>query len=472
MIARHQYNRQGTLALEPKAFFDFFDAPPARENQEVPGATIVAIKGPLDHHPGWWCDSYDAIKERVRLACEAAAPVIVLKIDSPGGDVSGCFEAAREIRHMAAAAGKTLLAYGDGQVCSGAYALACAASQLVVPPTCCVGSVGVITTRVDLTAYDAKEGFAYLVTASGARKADGHPHTKASEGESAATQTIVDSLADIFFDLVRDLRGVATSHVKALQAGVFYGADAVDKKLADTVMSFDALLEAIANGEFAPGETTMKISKVDDARAALEEAAKSEDEKEAKKAKRALAAMDEDDEEDEESAESEDKEDDKDAESDDEDEDASAEDDKDDKDAKVSAKTAGSLGAMVSTQGKRLAAVEKELESSRRKAFLATRPDLDDSLRKVLANKPLAEVKEIVNAIPKPKTPKPAAAAEVSGTRGASQVGTGAPGGTTNLSGRGADMDEIMGVHKTKRAVVHDGSRTIIGATVPDRKDV
>lgn len=471
---RRRYDRQGMLAIEPKAFFWMFDPPPDRQVQVVGDAAIVEIRGPLDHHAGWWCDSYDAIRERVRDACGAAAGTVVLKIDSPGGDVSGCFETARELRKICAAAGKTLLAYADGQACSGGYALACAAEKIVVPETGFVGSVGVINTRVDVTAYDAKEGFRFALTTSGARKGDGHPHKPITDGESAATQTIVDSLAEVFFDLVSEMRSMQPAQIAALEAGVFHGAAAVDAGLADRVMSFDELLEAINAGAFSARETETMTKKAE-TRSALEALVKAGGD-DAAWAKRALKAMDGeeakaegDDQDDEKKSESEEEEPEAEAEGD-EDEEPEAEGDGDDNEeaaaadegakGKVSAKTAAEL-AMLAPRVERL---ERENRAAAVNRFLATRPDLPKALVKTLKGKPLDDVKAIVAAIPKPKLPNPAAAAAVRGTPGATHGGAREARLPTDQK---TAMDLRMGLVATKKATVHEGAVTRFGVTMP-----
>ena len=70
----YRYERRGVLAIEPRAFADlFFAMSSAPENIEIGDAVIVDIVGPLDQHSGGFCDSYDAIIERVEAACATAA---------------------------------------------------------------------------------------------------------------------------------------------------------------------------------------------------------------------------------------------------------------------------------------------------------------------------------------------------------------------------------------------------------------
>lgn len=448
-MTRHRYDRQGMLAIEPKAFLWEFMAPDPT-NDSFGDVAVVSICGPLDHHPGWWCDSYDAIRERVKAACGLGASTIVLKIDSPGGDVSGCFESAREIRKMCAAAGKYLLAYVDGQACSGAYALACAAEKIIVPDTGFVGSIGVINTRVDVSQSDALQGIRFAITTSGARKSDGHPHTPVSEGESAATQTIVDSLAAVFFDLVEELRGTPAGQIAKLQAGVFHGQAAVEAGLADQVMSFDELIEAIQTGALGAQETITMATKYEEGRAALEEAAKGEG-AEAEKAKRALAAMDGDEKcEDKESPE---------------DDEAESDEPPKDDEKEPESESARALATKALAKVNELAAENKRRERVEVREYLQSCKWLTQEARDLLKGETLAKAKAFAQSV-KPKTPTPAASAQVMGTRGAAQASADGVGDrVVHLPpAEKAELDRKMGLVQTERVVVNDGAVQTFGA--------
>lgn len=450
---RRAYDRSGVLALEPQAFFElFFAEPEAIENAVIGDVEVVAIRGPLDQHADGWCDSYEAIADRVRLACEGPRTAIVLRIDSPGGEAAGVFEASRSLRAMAQAAGKALIAFVDGRAHSAGYALACAAERIVVSDTATVGSIGVINTRPDLTAMDAARGVRYAVVASGARKTDGHPHVAVSEGELTATQTIVDSVAAVFFDLVGELRGMGADAARATEAGVFHGPAALAAGLVDEIGTFDGLIAALAAGAGGNMPTKMKAGEYQDARAALEKIAKGDGD-EAKRAQRALAAMDEDDKPADGDKPKEGTDGDKPKEgAEGEGDKPKDDDDKDgDKPAAVSASTAAALAAHGNTLEARVAALETQGEAKDRSTLLASRPDLGPELVKVLSTKPVAEVRSIVAAIPKPSIPNPAAAASSQGTRGESQ-------GAPSPSVQASELDLRMGLVPHVLGVKREGN--------------
>lgn len=405
-----RYAPRAVLALDPRAWGFFFDAPD-RANEHRGSATLVHVRGPLMHHDDWCCDSYDAIKARVLEALAEKPSAIVLCIDSPGGLVSGCFDTATEIREACAAAGIPLYAYVDGCALSAAYALACATSQIVTPSTGVVGSIGCIEMMVDVTAANAAMGVRTELVASGARKTDGNPNTPITDEAVAAVRGNVDALAGVFFDLVAQARGVSPDEVRGLQAAIVTGDRALPLKLVDQVATLEQMLAAIDAGTFAApsaeGEGTVKIkgSKgYEDAIAALRKAAEGDDD-EAKKAKRMLAAELAEDE----APAEEPKKDDKAKAANDP---PSEEPKKDDEEAKALA------GRALAESAKAMKATE-DLE---RRQLLATRPDFDEATRELLATAPLEQVRAFV-AKAERKAVKPAAAAVVPSTRGEGQGG-------------------------------------------------
>lgn len=460
---RRRYDKAGILALYPQAFWDLFVEVDKPDVSTVDGNAVIEIRGPLEHHDDWWCDSYEAILDRVAEACASEARTVVLKIDSPGGELFGCFDAARAIRARCKAAGKRLVAYVEGCACSAAYALACSAEQIIISETAFAGSIGILITRVDLTARDAHTGIGFALVASGKRKLDGNPHASLTTAELESMQSQCDSLAELFFELVASLRGVSTDAVRALEAGVFHGPRAVEVGLADRVASFDEAIELLTNDggimatakkENEETETPTPSSSqkdVDDARAALERAAADGDEK----AQAALDVLngeakaeepaDEEEEDGETNAA------------------ASAPRRNARSSSGVSADSAAGLARIVAQQGKRLEALEREKEGLERTALLNSRPDLGKELVEHLATMPYAEAKKIVDRIPKPeqvsKTAK-AATASVAATRGENE-GTGIGGGSAPGSD-GDEFDRAFGIdRRDSKAVRREGSTLV-----------
>jgi ClpP class serine protease len=255
------------LAIRPQALSLFWAWGLGTENATRGRTMVVSVEGPLEQRAGWW-DGYDAILERFRAACgDTETTSIALRIDSPGGECAGLYECARLMLEAKEASGKRVVAYADESAYSAAYAIACIADEIYLPPSGGVGSVGVIATCLSQARMMQEIGIDVAVLSAGARKADCHPDLPLSEEALASVQADVDALAVMFRELVAASRGVSPEDVAALEAGCFMGDEALAAGLADGVMGFDELVAMLVDetkepsGSPAPTEGTdaMKI---------------------------------------------------------------------------------------------------------------------------------------------------------------------------------------------------------------------
>lgn len=249
MKRQHRYTaRAGTaLAIKPEAFswlFDEMDEPAALERHGC--VAVVPIRGALEQRGSWWGTGYDSIVASFEAALSTDASCIVLDIDSCGGTVAGCFAAVRQMRAMAAASGKQVVAFANESAYSAAYALATVAGEIYVPESGGLGSIGVIGMVDDYTERMAMEGIKCAVLTTGARKSDGNPMAPMTDASLAALQGTVDRLGAQFFGLVAEARPLTAEAVQALEAGCFLGMDAVDAGLADEVISRVDLLARLS----------------------------------------------------------------------------------------------------------------------------------------------------------------------------------------------------------------------------------
>lgn len=185
--------------------------------------------------------SYTAIAAQLDAAL--ASPdiaAILLDVDSPGGESGGVFDLADRIR--AASQVKPVWAVANDAAFSAAYALASAATRMFVARTGGVGSIGVIAMHVDQSVKDAKDGVHYTAVFAGAHKNDLNPHEPISDVAHAALQTEVDRIYSLFVETVARYRGLDADAVRATEAGLFFGPDAVAAGLADAVGGFDDAL--------------------------------------------------------------------------------------------------------------------------------------------------------------------------------------------------------------------------------------
>ncbi len=165
---------------------------------------------------------------------------ILLDIDSPGGEASGSFELARRVREATAI--KPVWAVANDAAYSAAYAIAASAQRLFVTETGGVGSIGVIALHVDQSIKDANDGYRFTAITAGAHKNDYSPHEPLSDSAKTELQSEVDRLYAIFTEHIAAMRGLKLDAVRATEAGLYFGGNAVAQGLADGVQTLDATL--------------------------------------------------------------------------------------------------------------------------------------------------------------------------------------------------------------------------------------
>ncbi len=208
--------------------------------------TLVKRAGSIDAASGLL--SYAAIETMIlEAATDPAVAGILLDIDSPGGEVGGVFDLADLIRETREA--KPVFAVADDAF-SAAFLLASAADRIYLSQTGGVGSVGVIAVHVDESERDAKEGRRYTTIFAGARKNNFSTHAPLSGEAQQRLQAEVDRIYGMFVQTVANNRRMTEQAVRATEAGLFFGADAVQVGLADRVGTLrDALADLVTHIE-------------------------------------------------------------------------------------------------------------------------------------------------------------------------------------------------------------------------------
>ena len=228
---------------------------------------VVEILGALDTRGGWWWDGYDQIALRAAAAlADPKAKALVLALDSPGGMAAGNLDCARELRALADAAGKPMVAHAGTYATSAAYALACAADQVLLTHDGAVGSIGTLATVWDRTKSNEQEGYDVRVVRSGALKADPHPDIPLTDASVARVRARINELAGHFAAWVAERRPQCAEPL-GLQGAVVYGADAITKGLADAV---GTLADAVTTAASLAAATATKRKTTMDGAKALE----------------------------------------------------------------------------------------------------------------------------------------------------------------------------------------------------------
>lgn len=208
---------------------------------EVQG-TLVQKLGSLRPYSGM--SGYDGIRQNLFMALDdPSVKAIALDIDSPGGEVAGCFDLVDTIYSLRGR--KPIWGILNEAAYSAAYAIASATDRIVVPRTGGVGSIGVICAHVDLSQALTTAGVKVTFITYGDRKADGHSEIPLSAEALERFQADIDTMGGLFVETVARNRNIAAATVRDTQAATFMGADGVALGLADEVAAPDAAFRAL-----------------------------------------------------------------------------------------------------------------------------------------------------------------------------------------------------------------------------------
>lgn len=262
MTTRHAIRAGEYLAIDPSYIrhdadgFFFLLGPSSPDNEQAGTVTIVHVRGALCHYRGDGGDSYEAILERTAQAFDSdpKPSAVMFRIESPGGVVAGLNECVFKLQRMSKAAKIPLIAYVDEMAASAAYALCCACSEILAPPSAVIGSIGTISTMVSVAKRDAIEGIEFRIITSGKRKSDGHPHVPITEDAVRAETLRNEELSAQFFALAGKARRIPPKRLSSLQAAIYLGRDAEKVGLIDDVMSLDDALLGLDASEVSSTE--------------------------------------------------------------------------------------------------------------------------------------------------------------------------------------------------------------------------
>ncbi|HEF4732735.1 S49 family peptidase [Burkholderia multivorans] len=213
------------------------------------GVARIPIQGTLVHklgtlHPWSGMTGYDGIRSLLSLAMEdPEVRAIVLDIDSPGGEVAGCFDLTDAIYE--ARGQKPIWSILTESAYSAAYAIASASDRIIVPRTGGTGSVGVICMHVDFSKALSQAGIDVTLIHYGERKADGNEYSALSKDARARIQADVNAMGELFVETVARNRSLTAARVRSTQAGTFLGAAGVEVGFADAVMAPDEALASL-----------------------------------------------------------------------------------------------------------------------------------------------------------------------------------------------------------------------------------
>lgn len=221
------------------------DEPEAADKERSPlhvegGIATVQVIGTLGHRVSAMAassgaSSYETMAAELRAAlADPRVEGVLLEVDSFGGEASGVFDLADVIRMVAAV--KPVVGVANQFALSAGYALLSQADHVFVPQTGMVGSVGVVTTHMDVTGAMAKEGIKVTHVFAGDRKVDLSPYVSLSPEAKAALEKDVEAIYSLFTITAGRVPGRANAAaLRKTEAATFTGKAAVEAGLANAV---------------------------------------------------------------------------------------------------------------------------------------------------------------------------------------------------------------------------------------------
>lgn len=218
---------------------DQFD-PSSMDCYSVRGAcACIEVRGVLTRDPSWFAfyvmggnTTYKQIADGIAQANgDPMVAEIEITIDSPGGSISGMFQAMQAIRESQ----KPVRVVGYNTVASAAYGLASQASEFyLADKSTRVGSVGIVT---QVAVDDDK-----TVTITSSNAPNKRPDASTDEGK-AAIRAELDDIEDLFIEAIAAGRGVTASDVRKNygRGGVFLATEAVTRGMADGIYNASAM---------------------------------------------------------------------------------------------------------------------------------------------------------------------------------------------------------------------------------------
>lgn len=201
-----------TAALEARATRDV-PVPSGGSVAVIPIAGVIAPRMNLFTEASGGT-SFEALTAQLQKAiADPNVRHIVFDVDSPGGNVAGASEFAREV--LRARTLKPVTAQAQHLLASAAYWGMAGATEIVASPSALVGSIGVYTLHDDISAMLDQLGIKREVFSAGRYKAEGADGGPLSDDAKAHVQQLVDgSYGRMVGDIAKG-RGVKPAEVRS-----------------------------------------------------------------------------------------------------------------------------------------------------------------------------------------------------------------------------------------------------------------
>lgn len=232
------------------------------------GILVLPIVGGLMHRGDGFdamsgAESYTHVNNMLMRAIhDPDVRAILLDIDSPGGQVGGCFELCDTI--FDARKEKPIWAIANTVMCSAAYAIGSSAIKCYATQTAQVGSIGVCWLHADMSGALKEAGIVTTWVFAGAHKVDGNSLQPLPKDVKADFQASINESYELFVEAVAKRRPMTADAVRKTEARVYGAKEAADLKLVDGVQSLQATVVALQGELGAKTSTVVQLNSEDE----------------------------------------------------------------------------------------------------------------------------------------------------------------------------------------------------------------
>ena len=244
-LSRYAHTRTGAPKIPGRS------AKPTIAVVTVSGPIVSGRGGPQAFPMSRGSAGGDTIAAALReAAADDDVKAVVLRVDSPGGAVTGSETIWRAVCRVREG-GKPVVASMGGVAASGGYYVAMAADQIVANPGTITGSIGVVTGK--LIARDLKDR---IGLGSDSLRTNANADAWSANAPFTDEQhAMVEAEADLFYDdfvrRVAEARQMSVAEVDAVARGrIWTGADAHERGLVDEL---GGLRDAISRAKLLVG---------------------------------------------------------------------------------------------------------------------------------------------------------------------------------------------------------------------------
>ena len=159
---------------------------------------------------------YSTLIAEIDQAIASGARAIFFEVNSPGGTVAGCIEAARAIESIEV----PTLGYCSGLACSAAYKLTAGMDEILATSSAEVGNIGTILSWADCTEFWKEMGVEFKAITSEGADLKSTFHLEPNDEQLAFLQDGVNEAGEAFRNWVSDHREV---DAEVFRAGWYSG---------------------------------------------------------------------------------------------------------------------------------------------------------------------------------------------------------------------------------------------------------